>query len=77
MIHKVDKTGGYTFVVFFNVFSLNVFFTGQDLLEEKLKEKKQMGREYQKQIQLLQKEHKKEVDVSRIFSHTFLNIKKK
>lgn len=34
----------------------------QDLLEEKLKEKKQMGREYQKQIQLLQKEHKKEVD---------------
>ncbi|XP_072032121.1 uncharacterized protein [Amphiura filiformis] len=34
----------------------------QELLEERQREKKQLAREFQKQMQIMQKEHKKEID---------------
>ena len=43
-----------------------LFSPGQELLEERQREKKQMAREFQKQMQIMQKEHKKEVDVSTV-----------
>ena len=46
------------------------------MLEERAREKNQYGREFQKQMQLMQKEHKKEIDVSHLSYKTKIRPKK-
>lgn len=56
------KKSRHVEIVSFN--KLFVFMTGKEMLHEKNKEIDGMNKEFQRQIQVLVEDHKKEVDVS-------------